>query len=122
MAKADLGTKRLCPNCGARYYDLDRVPVICPRCGTEFVLPTSRARPQAAVPVKEVEVEEVAVEGAEIVSPEEGDAEVAGGAEEEEEAEELEVAPEAGEDVFLEPEEGEEDVAGIIGDVDEEER
>ena len=36
MTKAELGTKRLCPNCGARYYDLNHDPIVCPRCGTEF--------------------------------------------------------------------------------------
>ena len=121
MAKADLGAKRTCPNCGAKYYDLNRSPIICPRCGTEFVVPTSRSRAPAGVAVKAEEVEEIAVEGAEIISLEEADAEAAG-APEEEEGDELPATPEAGEDVFLEPEEGEEDVAGIIGDVDEEER
>ena len=27
MTKADLGTKRLCPHCGTRYYDLNRSPI-----------------------------------------------------------------------------------------------
>ena len=41
MAKADLGTKRLCPSCGARYYDLNHSPIICPRCGTQFEVPVA---------------------------------------------------------------------------------
>lgn len=36
MAKADLGTKRTCPNCGAKFYDLGRQPALCPKCSTEF--------------------------------------------------------------------------------------
>ena len=48
MTKAELGTKRLCPNCGARYYDLNHEPILCPRCGTEFEVAVTRARPQAA--------------------------------------------------------------------------
>lgn len=30
------GLKRICMNCGARFYDLDKTPIICPACGTEF--------------------------------------------------------------------------------------
>lgn len=36
MAKAEWGLKRLCPNCGTRYYDFNKRPVLCPVCGTEF--------------------------------------------------------------------------------------
>ena len=36
MPKAKLGTKRSCSACGMRYYDLNRTPIICPSCSTEF--------------------------------------------------------------------------------------
>ncbi len=36
MAKAEWGTKRTCLSCGARFYDLQRSPVLCPKCGAEF--------------------------------------------------------------------------------------
>ncbi|MBW8724257.1 MAG: TIGR02300 family protein [Inquilinus limosus] len=36
MAKPEWGAKRICHNCGARYYDLQRDPIICPKCGTEY--------------------------------------------------------------------------------------
>ncbi len=35
MAKPELGTKRVCVSCGAKFYDLARQPAICPKCGTE---------------------------------------------------------------------------------------
>ncbi|HEY2132457.1 MAG TPA: TIGR02300 family protein [Acetobacteraceae bacterium] len=35
MAKPELGTKRVCVSCGARFYDLTKQPAICPKCGTE---------------------------------------------------------------------------------------
>jgi uncharacterized protein (TIGR02300 family) len=38
MTKPDLGTKRLCTECGARYYDLSATPIICPKCGARFQL------------------------------------------------------------------------------------
>jgi uncharacterized protein (TIGR02300 family) len=38
MGKPEWGAKRICPNCGARFYDLLRDPVPCPSCGTAFEL------------------------------------------------------------------------------------
>src|ERR1051326_4740077 len=35
-AKADLGTKRICPTCAARFYDLQKRPIECPKCHTAF--------------------------------------------------------------------------------------
>ncbi|WP_040920890.1 TIGR02300 family protein [Saccharibacter floricola] len=34
MAKPELGLKRTCVDCNARFYDLNRVPAVCPKCGT----------------------------------------------------------------------------------------
>ena len=50
MAKPELGTKRLCGSCGAKFYDLSKDPIVCPKCGTVFevVVPVSRARADAA--------------------------------------------------------------------------
>ena len=36
MAKPELGTKRLCAHCGARFYDLKHTPITCPKCGAAF--------------------------------------------------------------------------------------
>ncbi|MFN6954988.1 MAG: TIGR02300 family protein [Acetobacteraceae bacterium] len=35
MAKPELGLKRVCVACGAKFYDLMRNPAVCPKCGTE---------------------------------------------------------------------------------------
>lgn len=35
MAKPELGTKRTCVNDGIRFYDMNKVPAVCPKCGTE---------------------------------------------------------------------------------------
>ena len=50
MAKPELGTKRLCGSCGAKFYDLSKDPIICPKCGTTFVVvaPVSRRADAAA--------------------------------------------------------------------------
>ena len=36
LAKADLGDKQICPNCGAKFYDLRRRPATCPKCSSSF--------------------------------------------------------------------------------------
>ncbi len=36
MANPELGTKQVCPNCQAKFYDLGRRPAVCPKCATEF--------------------------------------------------------------------------------------
>jgi uncharacterized protein (TIGR02300 family) len=133
VAKQEWGTKRLCPNCGTRYYDMQHDPIVCPRCGAAFdpeaLLKTRRTRTAAVAvvePVAEEEIEpdlgaeEVAVPGdAEPVLPveaveteeEEAEGEEAEGDEEEEE-EVIEDASELGED--------EDDMAEVIENVDEE--
>ena len=49
MVKAEWGLKRICPNCGTRYYDFRKDPPTCPACGTvydpEALLKSRRARP-----------------------------------------------------------------------------
>src|SRR5207302_2280884 len=77
VAKAEWGSKRICPSCGARYYDLMKPlgEIACPKCGTQFdpeaFLKTRRAR-VAAVPEKEVEP--IVAEEAEIEAVEEVEA------------------------------------------------
>jgi len=36
VPKPEWGSKRICHACGARYYDLGRSPIICPKCNSEF--------------------------------------------------------------------------------------
>ncbi|HEX3883341.1 MAG TPA: TIGR02300 family protein [Stellaceae bacterium] len=125
MAKPEWGTKRICPSCGTRYYDLMREQVICPRCSTPFdaeaFLKARRSRPVAPVE-KEVapaggadeldaEVETDDAEAAED-DEEEGVVAIADGDEEDDE-ELMEDASELGED--------EDDMAEVIDNVEEEE-
>ena len=58
MVKAELGTKRTCPSCGSKFYDLLKSPIICPKCGVSFIaatlLPSKGDTPQpVAKPVRE---------------------------------------------------------------------
>jgi len=132
VAKPELGTKRLCGNCAAKFYDLGKDPIVCPKCHTVLQLAaiTSRSRPE---PARTQAVAEEAVvpetQEAEFVSLEEADAEVEGskklpegeavdGADEEIENEDEQLDDAA---FIEEQEEGDEDVADIIGDVENEE-
>jgi len=57
LAKPEWGLKRVCQSCGAKFYDLQRSPILCPKCGAEFdpetVLRSRRGR-SSATPEKAV--------------------------------------------------------------------
>ncbi|WP_417671578.1 TIGR02300 family protein [Roseibium sp.] len=111
MAKPELGTKRLCPSCSAKYYDLNRNPITCPKCGTVFeAVMTSRAAKAAKAEEKpQDDDDEDDVAGPEMVTLEEADAEAEGGDD---------VPDIDGDDVDLEDDDdGEDDV--FIDDEDE---
>src|SRR5262252_6565606 len=84
VAKPELGTKRLCTNCGAKFYDLNKDPIVCPKCHTALELVAAPRRPEppprAQAPAAAAEEEVVAPETqeAEFVSLEEADAETEG--------------------------------------------
>ena len=124
MAKAELGTKRVCPTTGRKFYDLNKDPVISPYTGEVVpiaVLPTSRRHaPVAPIAPLAPEVEAPEPADVELVPLEEADAEAEGGKKEtvaEGEEEEVEVADGGAEDdTFLETDEDEgDDVSDIVG-------
>lgn len=39
MARPELGTKRLCAGCSAKFYDMNKTPIVCPTCEAVFDLP-----------------------------------------------------------------------------------
>jgi uncharacterized protein (TIGR02300 family) len=122
VAKPDLGIKRLCGNCGAKFYDLSKSPIVCPKCSTVFVPPTAaRARAEAlAARVPEAAEETVAAETteAEFVPLEEVDKEAEGTKTVAEDGvDDVEVDESIDDAAFIVPEEEEdEDVTDIIGD------
>jgi uncharacterized protein (TIGR02300 family) len=121
VAKPDLGTKRLCAGCGAKFYDLNRTPIVCPKCETEFVpvVVAPRTRPDTPKPVPVAEAIVPETTDAEFVSLEDAEAEeqggkkaAAAGADGEEEDGGIEDA------AFIEEQEeaGSADVSDIVGD------
>lgn len=123
MAKPELGTKRQCRSCSNRFYDLDRDPILCPKCGAVFQL--HELRPSAPLAVEAASEDDVKLEataGPEIVSLEE--AEVASTDKVIEAEDEVETTEAAGADeTFLEEEEeGDDDVSTLIdGDIEDDE-
>lgn len=60
MAKAELGTKRVCVACSAKFYDLQKVPAVCPKCGTEQPADVARSRRAGGNVVEEKRPKKVA--------------------------------------------------------------
>ena len=130
MAKSDLGTKRICPTTGKKFYDLNKNPVISPYTGEVVpiapVAPTRATRSDARATAAAAETMPEPAEAEEMVSLEEADAE-------ENTGKVKAVVPESEDDIEIDEtieddddddstfiadeEEGDEDVTDIIGDV-----
>jgi len=133
VAKPELGTKRECPECAVRYYDLGRSPCVCPKCSASLepdVTPPSRTAKAAKPKVDEETKAAPAVEKAEVVSLEELGAEEQDGEENMEDSDEAALAdidiPDEDDDddddetetndVFLDTEDDDNtDVSGLLG-------
>ena len=129
LAKSELGTKRICPTTGKKFYDLNNNPVISPYTGEVVpIAPVAPPRGRGATvssPATAAEMPEAA-ETEELVSLEEADAE-------ENTGKVKAVVPESEDDIevdetidddddddstfIADEEEGDEDVTDIIGDV-----
>ena len=61
MAIPELGTKQICPTCQAKFYDLNKRPAHCPKCGSEFdpdeAVRNRRVRARAISPETEADDE-----------------------------------------------------------------
>jgi uncharacterized protein (TIGR02300 family) len=128
VADSELGTKRLCASCGAKFYDLNKNPIHCPKCWAvyEVMVATRPVRPAGPVtarpPVpKEApapeprQVETVTLDGADAEA--QSAAKKSPPAEAEIEEEEIEMDESLDDDAFTEEQEEEDaDVTDIIGD------
>ena len=73
MAKPELGAKRQCQSCGVKFFDLNKDPIVCPKCGTVFQGAGARAE-RATVKEEEADEETPAPAGVELVSLDEVEA------------------------------------------------
>jgi uncharacterized protein (TIGR02300 family) len=130
VAKSELGTKRICPTTGKKFYDLNKSPVISPYTGEVVpiapVAPVRATRAEAARSTVPADTTPEPAESEELVSLEEADAE-------ENTGKVKAVVPESEDDIevdetidddddddstfIADEEEGDEDVTDIIGDV-----
>jgi len=135
VAKSDLGTKRICPTTGKKFYDLNKSPVISPYTGEVVtiapVAPPRAARGDAARAAAAASATAAAdapeaAEAEELVSLEEADAEENTGkvkavvpeSEDDIEVDETIEDDDDDDSTFIpDEEEGDEDVTDIIGDV-----
>ena len=134
MAKSDLGTKRICPTTGKKFYDLNKNPVISPYTGEGVPIapiPPPRTRADAAArasaaAASAAEATPEPVEAEELVPLEEADAEENTGkvkavvpeSEDDIEIDETIEGDDDDDSTFIaDEEEGDEDVTDIIGDV-----
>jgi uncharacterized protein (TIGR02300 family) len=116
VAKPELGAKRQCQACGAKFFDLNRDPIVCPRCGTIF---QGAARIRAEAKEDEEDLELSTPTGVDVVSLEDVEAGEEKVAETAVEDMDVEDSSEAEDDSFLEEEEEEDDdVSNLIdGDI-----
>jgi uncharacterized protein (TIGR02300 family) len=126
VAKADLGTKRICPTTGKKFYDLNKNPVISPYTGEVVpIAPVAPPRGRSDTRAAAADTTPETAENEELVSLEEADAE-------ENTGKVKAVMPESEDDIeaddtiddddddstfIAEEEEDNEDVTDIIGDV-----
>ena len=128
MAKPELGTKRIAPETGKKFYDLNRDPIVSPYTGKSYPLSFFEETSAAAVLEKDEDedVNEVDTENTEVelVSLEDADEDASGGDD----------LPDLGDDdveidgddddTFLEQDEDDDnddmsDLIGVTGDEDE---
>jgi uncharacterized protein (TIGR02300 family) len=128
VANEDLGVKRDCPNCSARFYDLQKDPAECPKCGHEFtpdVLLKSRKRLReeeqaAAKPSAKVDddAEELVEDNVKEVDEDDEATSLADADEEVAPVKSKRVAPLDGEDADEDDDEDEDDDLAKIDDID----
>lgn len=120
-SKLERGTKRLCQECGSKFYDLNRDPIICPMCGAAFLDEAAAHKVDHIADSDDSEDIADVIDGPEIVSLEEVEAEQDSDVPKLDD-EDIDIDDDAelpsadDDDVFLEEDDdGNTDVSGIIG-------
>ncbi len=131
MPKTELGTKRICPETGRKFYDLNRAPIVSPYTGQSYPLtffeggePVEEKKepPVKTEPPAEEEAETSKVE---IVSLEEADEEASETGEtipdiDGDDDDDVDIGDD-NDDTFLESDDDDDDVSGIIAVSDKDE-
>jgi uncharacterized protein (TIGR02300 family) len=109
VAKPELGNKHSCQQCGTKFFDLNKTPVVCPKCGAVQQIAARATR--AATAEKDEEEADTGVELVSLDEVEAGEAALETVAEDD-----VEIEDEGSDDdTFLEEEEEDtDDVSGLI--------
>ena len=126
MAKANLGSKRTCPDTGKKFYDLGRDPVVSPYTGKSWPLSYFEESSVAAILEKaeEEDVAEVDTENTEVELVSLEDADEAASGDDIPDIGDDDVEIDDDDDTFLEADEDDDDddmtgIIGVTGDDDE---
>lgn len=117
MAKPELGTKRICPETGRKFYDLNKDPIVSPYTGQSYPRTYFDTGSSSSIEEEdEVEEKELDAEDAvEVVSLEDADDEVKGD-DDIDVDDDVDLGDDDDDDTFLaDDEEEDDDVSGIIG-------
>ncbi len=115
LAKPELGTKRLCPNCGAKYYDLNRDPIMCPKCNASYATGVVATRKETARPAGDEDDElEADDEGVELVALEEAEEETDDAVDGDLAVDDDDVTVDADDDVLVDDEDNEDEVSDVV--------
>jgi uncharacterized protein (TIGR02300 family) len=119
VTKPELGNKHQCQNCGTKFFDMNRNPIVCPKCATVFHAAAASRVVQRATVVDDDEVDPEAA--ADIISLQ--DAEAGDDKASPDVDDEVELEDEEADETFLaEEEEEDDDVSDLIdGDLEDDE-
>lgn len=138
MAQPEAGTKRLCPESGKKFYDLNKDPIISPYTGESYPLSffeaekveatkeVAKEQPAKAEDAKDDDEDDIVTDGAEVVSLEDADAEVAGedtdlpSLDDDDDDDGIELADD--DNTFLETDDDDDDVSDLVIDADDDEK
>lgn len=119
MAKTELGTKRIDPETGKKFYDLNRDPIVSPYTGMSYprsYFEATVAEARAAEVEEEEEELDAALDKPEFVSLEDAEDDAKGGSDDLPDMDDDVDLGDDDDDTFLEEEEDEDDdVSGILG-------
>lgn len=65
MVKLEWGSKRACQNCQSRFYDMQKSPIICPKCGTVYEMVTTTRKGRKAAIIEDENLKLHGIEGEE---------------------------------------------------------
>jgi uncharacterized protein (TIGR02300 family) len=109
LAKPELGIKRQCANCSAKFYDLLKKPILCPKCSTVFSAPAATVARTRRV-VEEAPHEDIVKSPTHKLEGDKGD-----GMEEDVEIENDE-KQKADDAILIEPDDEETDIGDLLGE------